>query len=162
MNNCGDKDCQFGLKGGTFIFFRLFPGSWGTLLHKMSKLSWNNWDTITMLLCQTPNEGALSTSRFRTGRWSCIILNYPCSSQQSLSIKRPNQTECHWLCWLSVEFVLMGNGDFFNLCNYMLPYIMGKTGWNQSMFFISTWCNRLLRRLHQAVLLQVVQGVFLL
>lgn len=100
-----------------------------------------------MLVCQTTYEGALISSRFGMGNWSRIILNYLCSSQQSLSIKSPNQTKCHWVCWLSVGFVLMDNLgplENSNLCNYTLSYIMGRTGWYHNTFFTSIWCNKLL------------------
>lgn len=35
---------SWGWREAHLDFFRLFPCSWGTLLHKMSMLSWNNWD----------------------------------------------------------------------------------------------------------------------
>lgn len=35
--------------------------------------------SVTMLVCQSPWEGALITSRFGMGNWSCAILKYLCS-----------------------------------------------------------------------------------
>jgi len=78
-----------------------------------------------------------------TGNLNYFILNYFCSSQHSLSVKSPNQTKSHWVCWPSVGFVLMDNLGSLgntNLCNYMLSYVMLMTGWHHNTFLTSTWC----------------------